>query len=253
MHVPDQKRRKLDKKSLKCVLIGYDGDDSYRVWHQESNSVLRSRDVWFNHEMLFKPKDSIETPISFGPLNAGETNVEDCSRDYIDGNEMHPNNDKPVHDNDKGEACNESETDCSTDRQLRDRASIKKPIRLQVYVTCAERFVLQDAEPESYDEALQSERRKNWTEAMQSEMSSLNENETWTLVQLPDGRKAIPCKWVYKTKYNPDGSIDRFNARLVIKGYSQRRGVDYSQTFSPVARTSSIRALISVAASLLVW
>jgi len=84
---------------------------------------------------------------------------------------------------------------------------------------------------------------------MQSEMSSLREIVTWTLVQLPNGRKAIPCKWVYKTKCNPDGSVDSFKARLVIKGYSQRRGDDYSQTFSLVARTSSIRALISVAAS----
>ena len=107
VHVPDQKRRKLDKKSLKCVLMGYDGDDSYRVWHQESNSVMRSRDVWFNKGILFKPKDSIETPISFGPLNAYETNLEDCSSDHTDGSEMHHNDDQSSHENDNGEACGE--------------------------------------------------------------------------------------------------------------------------------------------------
>jgi len=84
---------------------------------------------------------------------------------------------------------------------------------------------------------------------MNSEICSLNENETWTLEQLPSGRKAIPCKWVYKIKQNPDGSIDRYKARLVIKGCSQRKGVDYGQTFSHVVRASSIRALIGIAAS----
>jgi len=79
VHVPDQKRKKLDKKSLKCVLIGYDGDDNYRVWHQDSNYVMRSRDVWFNEEILLKPRDSIEIPISFAPLHAGETNCDDCA------------------------------------------------------------------------------------------------------------------------------------------------------------------------------
>ena len=71
-----------------------------------------------------------------------------------------------------------TKTDCSKDRQFRDRVLIKRPMRLQEYVTCAERFVLQDAEPDSYDEALQSKKSANWTDAMQSEMSSLNENET---------------------------------------------------------------------------
>ena len=88
-----------------------------------------------------------------------------------------------------------------------------------------------------------------WLEALNSEIDSLNENETWTLEYLPAGRKAIPCKWVYKIKQNPDGSVDRFKARLVIKGCSQRRGLDYGQTFSPVVRASSIRAVISIAAS----
>ena len=101
----------------------------------------------------------------------------------------------------------------------------------------------------TYAKAVNSNQKAKWLEAMNNEISSLNDNETWTFEQLPSDRKAIPCKWVYKIKQNPDGSTDRYKARLVIKGCSQRKGVDYGQTFSPVVRASSIRALISIAAS----
>lgn len=74
------------------------------------------------------------------------------------------------------------------------------------------------------------------------------DNNTWTLTNLPEGRKAIKCKWVFKTKHDAAGNIDRYKARLVIKGYSQRKGVDYDETYSPVVRHSSLRYLFALAA-----
>lgn len=132
-------------------------------------------------------------------------------------------------------------------RSLRDRSLLQLPQRYEDFVLAAADDVNKYGEPDSYKEALNSPDKDKWLEAMLSEISSLDENETWELVKLPKGRKALKNKWVYKIKTNPDGTIKRYKARLVIKGFSQTPGVDYDKTFSPVARLSTIRALLATA------
>ncbi|GBN48468.1 Retrovirus-related Pol polyprotein from transposon TNT 1-94 [Araneus ventricosus] len=83
---------------------------------------------------------------------------------------------------------------------------------------------------------------------MKEEMDSLEANNTWELVNLPQDRKAIGSRWVYKIKKNADGTVQRFKARLVAKGYSQKVGVDFNETFNPVVRWDTIRTIFSVAA-----
>ncbi|KAJ3668810.1 hypothetical protein LUZ61_022792 [Rhynchospora tenuis] len=88
-----------------------------------------------------------------------------------------------------------------------------------------------------------------WKAAMQEELGALDKNKTWELVSLPPGKKAVGCRWVFAVKQTPEGKVDRYKARLVAKGYSQTYGIDYDETFAPVAKMSTVRTLISLAAN----
>lgn len=101
-------------------------------------------------------------------------------------------------------------------------------------------------EPSSYDEACEN---VEWIKAMQTELKALEDYETWTIVPLPPNKKPIGSKWVYKVKMYPDGTVERFKARLVAKGYNQVYGIDYVDSFSPVAKIVTVRILLSLSTS----
>lgn len=105
-----------------------------------------------------------------------------------------------------------------------------------------------DANPRSYREAMDSEHSAQWHEAMCEEMNAHEANGTWRVVYLPAGKKAIGSRWVFKVKHLPSGAIDRFKARIVAQGFSQRPGVDFDETFAPTARWNAVRTILAVAA-----
>ncbi|KAL0448915.1 UNVERIFIED_CONTAM: Retrovirus-related Pol polyprotein from transposon RE2 [Sesamum latifolium] len=105
-----------------------------------------------------------------------------------------------------------------------------------------------DNDPKTYGEAMSDIDSDKWLEAMKFKMDSMGSNQVWTLVDPPKGARPVGCKWVYKRKLGADGEVTAFKARLVAKGYTQRPGVDFEETYSPVAMAKSIRILLAIAA-----
>ena len=104
-------------------------------------------------------------------------------------------------------------------------------------------------EPESYKQAMNSTNKIKWLSAMEEEMASLKDNNTWVLVQRPTGRRLVGCKWIFKLKEGVTGSKTvRYKARLVAKGFTQNEGIDFNEVFSPVVKHSSIRVLLAITA-----
>jgi len=130
-----------------------------------------------------------------------------------------------------------------TRRSHRNNAG-QLPERLNDYVV----YMSKDKfEPKTYAQAMSCPDADKWKQAMNEEMQSISENKTWTLTELPKNKKAIGCKWVYKLKFDDQGNVCRYKARLVAQGFSQKYGEDYDEVFAPVARTTTFRILMSVA------
>lgn len=210
VYVPQVKRDKLDKKAIPGIFVGYSSvSKAYKVYHPQTKNLTITRDVHFNEDEKWDWK-----------------NVQE-----------------------KGDFLQEREGDFfgdNTTDQWRDELEDDPPIRgtrllSDIYARCNVAIY----EPANHEEALKDPK---WKKAMQEELSMIEKNQTWELVERPEGRKVIGVKWVFKTKFNADCSINKYKARLVVKGYAQIYGVDYSETFAPVARLDTIRFLLAVSA-----
>lgn len=154
-----------------------------------------------------------------------------------------------------GEACSGKRKPKWLQDTLRDATSVAEPKRPVRESRPPERFCsymamvtsILDSEPSSYEEAAS---QQVWREAMQEEYSSIMKNDVWEVVPRPEGKSVVTSRWLYKVKHAADGSIEKFKARFVARGFSQVEGVDYEETFAPVARYTSIRSIISIAAEM---
>lgn len=128
-----------------------------------------------------------------------------------------------------------SRGDLSTHKKYRSLANL--------YEACG--FALVAADPIYFEEACYE---KKWCQAMKEEIAAINKNQTWSLCKLPTGKKTIGLKWVFKTKFGINGEIIKYKARLVVKGYLQQHGIDFEETFSPVARFETVHIFLALEA-----
>ncbi|GKF32833.1 retrotransposon protein, putative, ty1-copia subclass, partial [Tanacetum coccineum] len=103
-------------------------------------------------------------------------------------------------------------------------------------------------EPANYKEAMASPEAAKWKKAMKSEIQSMYDNQVWNLIDTTHGLKTVGCKWIFKKKTNMDGKVHIYKSRLVVKDYTQTHGIDYEETFSPIAKIKSIRIMLTIVA-----
>lgn len=233
VHIPKEKRQKLDRKAYKGHFVGYTENVlGYRVWIPELRDIVVSRDVLFKDEKMSKTSVEIEN------------RRKQCDEFSECENEK---KDKACEDESSESERQESETEdhkqSAGDRQLRDRSKLK---RTNFYGNPI--AILAHAEPVNYKEAIDSNDAENWKIAMNEEINSLKENNTYVLVDKPKDKKVIQNRWIFRCKTDSSSSRNKYKARLVIKGCFQKEGIDYFETFSPVVRFDTVRTVLSIAA-----
>jgi hypothetical protein len=293
VHVPDEKRSKLDPKAEKCIFIGYSLEQKgYRCFNPSTRKLQVSRDIVFDEMVSWYPP----LKIANGKARNGDvpSNVEQESQ-LISGPQKSPisgSNNTPwkrrlrfsniVDVSSQTSPRNPCVDDESSDleksvgeesripsvttlgAQMAKKAlktpnnnnGVRRSTRVKYLIQkltydgfVAHHYtymvkVIQEVEPTCFEQAVGNSK---WDNAMDEDMAALDANAIWELVALPKDKKAIGCKWVYKVKHNAYGSVSRYKARLVAKGYAQIYGINYEETYSPVAKMTTIRVIIAMA------
>ncbi|KAE8681319.1 hypothetical protein F3Y22_tig00111330pilonHSYRG00089 [Hibiscus syriacus] len=229
VHVPADERSKLDAKSKECIFLGYKkGVKGFKFWDPVAKKVVISRDVVFDEQSMLQQKQ--------------DTTVVDFEKFPVEK----PETSQPT----SGGSTTDDLQDYSLARDRVRRTNIKPPNRLGFEDLVSFALTVNSDDPVTFHDAVTSQKNDKWMAAMVEEMESLNHNRTWELVPLPEGKKPIGCKWVYKKKPAvTEKEGEKFKARLVAKGFSQQKGVDYDEIFSPVVRHTSIRTVLALVAS----
>ncbi|KAK8916713.1 hypothetical protein KSP39_PZI022778 [Platanthera zijinensis] len=232
-HIPKEGRRKLEMKAEKGVFIGYSLESkAYRIYNPVTKKLSISRDVIFEEGASWDWDQNPEVlqPITevaeFQPSNPVEARPQLLQPEPV---ELEPH--EPASESEEEEVE-------SSHPKFRSLADIYQQTEGDMALHTKE-------EPESYADAAADPR---WRKAMREEIEMVEKNHTWELVPKPANKNVLNLKWVYKAKQNEEGEVIKYKARIVAKGYTQRQGIDFHETFAPVVRMESIRAFLAVAA-----
>ena len=261
-------RSKFDIRARKCVFLGYqNGTKGYVVLDIKSRDIFVSRDVGF-HEKVFPYANHIDHV-----LQTNNTCQISYFNPFFESINYNAGNVQTEHNHSHTESQIEKVTD-SLRRSTRNR---RAPSFLQDYHCQLSSYTNKNSkdilylissrlsysklssshlkyvlvmstnrEPSSYSEAINF---SEWRKAMTEEIRAFEQNETWEIVDPPRDKKPIGCRWVFKVKYNANGEVECYKGRLVAKDYTQLEGIDYLDTFSPVAKLTTIRFLFAIASA----
>eukprot|EP00253_Pinus_taeda_P004550 PITA_04550 len=266
--IPAAKCSKLDSKSQKLMMTGYsDHHKAYRLIDIATSRLSFSSDVVFDEDKGFFQSPPSEQCFKDQPhsvlLPVGPPNGRDDTASIFDDAlpELPPENNPPLatpivpepspSPPDIGSSTLRPKWWAKTIGDLRDNELLegrtsRHKSKQQSTVNFALMANLHSIfEPQTYSEAKGT---PEWEQAMEAEFQSLQKNHTKTLSNLPAGKKPLSCKWVYKVKYKADGTLEKYKARLVARGFSQKEGIDYEETFAPTAKMSTIRLVLTLAA-----
>ena len=198
-HIPKDERQKLDVKAKECVLLGYGTETKgYRLYDIQRQKVIYSHDVLFDESRRgIQEEPEAKNGDKYIELDStsNEGGTEEIMTDKVQGPE-----------------------------QRRPTRKRQPPHHYGEWVSLSREEV---KEPLTTKEALSSAESSKWSEAMHKELKSLKDNDVWELVELPENKKAVGCRWLYKVKVAADGRNEGYKARLVAQGYAQQRGQDH--------------------------
>ncbi|KAK8988349.1 hypothetical protein V6N11_061107 [Hibiscus sabdariffa] len=225
-YVEHQMSTKLEPKSQKCTFVGYPKETKGYYFYNENKVFVARTRVFLEKEFLTNQGKDRNIELKEVQQQVIEPEVEEVSQ-----------------------AVEENSTDLETQPLRRSTRERHKPRRYGFLVTTHGDVILVDQdESKTYQEAESSPDSEKWLEAMRSEIDSMSDNQVWTLVEPPEWVKPIGGKWVFKKKTDMDGNVQTYKGRLVAKGFQKIHGVDYDETFSPVAMFKSIRIFLVIAA-----
>lgn len=268
VHVNKKFRSKFDNKAVLGHLVGYVNDkDGFRVWIPSQRKLVMSHDVKFQPEVVCNLRDDgVKFEVSRGVVQSqyqyswsSETEEEPKEEGYQEIQSQCEPEESVMASSSGG---SQDFSDCEKKQEaIYEESEVEVPInqnkrklRKPAWIESDEFLMMtgisqgECKDPNSLSEAMKSNEKELWLQAIDEELESLKQNDTWVLVERPKNVQVLQNRWVLRQKSASNGNT-RFKARLVAKGYSQRSGIDYKETFSPVARYDTIRTLLALAAA----
>ncbi|RVW49546.1 Retrovirus-related Pol polyprotein from transposon TNT 1-94 [Vitis vinifera] len=243
---------KLDPRSLKCIFLGYSSNQKgYKCYSPVTRKFYNSMDVTFFETQPYYPKNDIQGENSTQEYQFWD--LESFSESPITTENHIPpesfNQPESIVDLWDKEHIQEETEEGALSQQTHEAKPDPNPTNFQLSPTfrAFTSSITEIQVPQNIQEAF---KYPKWKAAIDEEVQALEKNGMWEITDLPRGKKPVGCKWIFTVKYKADGNVDRYKARLVAKGFTQSYGIDYQETFAPVAKLNTVRVLLSLTANL---